>query len=71
MGPPFPPGGLYLLNWFLEISPGRAQSGFGPLPLSSLEIWAWCQLRGVSLTQWEVGILRDLDHLWIGVMTKR
>lgn len=71
MGQPVPPAGLYLLNWFLEISPGRAHSGFGPLPLSATEILSWCQLRQVRLSPWEFLTIRDLDALWIKVMHEK
>lgn len=58
---------------FLELSgTGRTISPGGtPLPLSSLEIWAWCQLRRRALAPWELRLLRLLDVAWLEAVRKK
>lgn len=36
--------------------------GMGPAPLSSVEIMAWCQGMGESLTPWEFGMVRRMSE---------
>jgi hypothetical protein len=68
-----PPGLERLWGWFLEISSVDriyADGGF-PLPISSLSIWAWCQLRGFQLEPWEVRLIRLLDTAWLTAHRKQ
>jgi hypothetical protein len=51
-----------IFHWFSEMSVGR-QSGMGMNALSSMEILAWCQLRGMKLGSFELKCIRELDGL--------
>lgn len=66
----FPPELEYVFHWFLDLSRRRGSNGFGPNPLSALEVHAWCQLSGHQLTPWEFGIVTDLDQLWLKVWSE-
>lgn len=62
----FPKALEYLWVWFLEMSStGRIYEGGGALPLSSLELWAWCQLNDIRLSPWERRCIRLLDVAWL------
>jgi len=41
------------------------------LPLSSVAIWAWCQLKGITLQSWELRALRLLDTAWLNTSRKK
>lgn len=54
----------YIFAHFCEVSAGRG-SGFGPCPLSWVEIDAWIRLRKLHLTIFEVDLIRLLDNNWL------
>lgn len=68
------PAGLDRL-WatFLEISyTERTYMEGMPLPISSMALKAWSELRGIAFEPWEITIIRRLDSSWIKAkMTKR
>ena len=54
-GPPIPPVGAYLWEWFSELH--KARQG----PISYSEIQAWAKLSGNSPEPWEVKAIKALD----------
>ena len=56
---------IFQWHWrmFSEISQGRTQNGWGPTPLSWLDINAWSTVSGVRLSALDLQILRHLDSL--------
>ncbi len=69
--PPIPQQLAYLLEWFWEINCGRPVSMGGYLPLPSVEIAAWCGLKGVRLKIWEVDALRSIDAVFLQVVHEK
>lgn len=68
------PAGLERLwGWFLELchTDRIYVEGGVPLPLSSLAIWAWSQLRNVVLEAWELRAIRLLDGRWLAAQRKK
>lgn len=65
--PEFP--SVYLWHWhtYIEISQGRSQNGWGPTPLSWLDLHAWSTLSGVRLSSMDLQILRALDDVQLEV----
>lgn len=56
---------LYLWRHFVSMSQ-RRQNGFtGPAPITSLEMRAWAELRGIHLATWEVEALDALEALYL------
>lgn len=52
---------LYIVERFFDLSIGRTSSGFGLTPLTWLDIDAYCRLRKIEFTNWELDLLRLLD----------
>ncbi len=51
---------------FQELDRGRGViAGFRPQALSYTEIDAWARLRGVRLTEFELGCVRVLDAVYL------
>lgn len=69
---PEPPegDGTILWHWFFELNEGRQSSGFGPLPLSYVEIKSWCVLCGTRPQAWQIKVLRAMDAAFIGALVK-
>jgi len=70
-GPPFPELMEYVWSAFISLHPARGQGFNGPLPLSFTEIAAWQQLTGSQLSIWEVGVIKKLDSIYMGVINDR
>jgi hypothetical protein len=66
-----PRAAQYLLEWFWELNMGRAVSQAGYLGLSSVEIVAWATLRRISLRDWELDAIRQLDSKFLSVMAEK
>jgi len=62
-----------LWGWFLELCHTERMYAEGAvaLPLSSLAIWAWCQLKGFTLQPWELRAIRLLDTLWLSTSRRK
>jgi len=59
--PPFPEPLRYVWEWYQELARGRGSSGFGPNPISWLDVLAWSGLMDMRLERWELRALRLLD----------
>lgn len=55
----------HVWDWFLELHAARGGSGFGPSPISYMEIAAWGFLTKRRPQQWEVAAIRRLDHEYL------
>jgi hypothetical protein len=69
-GPVMPSAAEYLYWWFCGIASGRSSAGFGPNPLSAVEILAWSRLSGNHVAPWEFEVLRRLDHKWLEIYSE-
>lgn len=52
-------------NTFISLNQGRTSSGFGLNPITYTEIKSWCELYGVSLCPYEVGVIKRLDNIFL------
>ena len=55
----------YIWMWWCEVQTARQSSGFGPLPISFSEIYAWSVLTQRLLQPWEVQAMRDIDQVYL------
>ena len=66
------PEAEFLWAWYLDLSASRQIGGMGfPQPIGFAEIWAWCQLHGISLKPWQLRTLRLLDMHQMAAMTQK
>lgn len=70
-GPGFPESGAYLWNWFSELSNSRGSSGFGPNPISFLEIDAWSRMMHTKIWPHEIKIIQALDRVYISTYASK
>ncbi|MGE4043588.1 MAG: hypothetical protein AB7F35_01950 [Acetobacteraceae bacterium] len=64
-GPELPADGAHLWEWFLELCAGRGSNGFGPNPISWLDLLAWTTLTGTITRPAEIEAIMTLDRSWI------
>ncbi len=62
--PVVPDGGILLWQCFRDLNATRS-NGFGPGPISYLEIDAYLRLIGMSLQAHHIKILRLMDEAWL------
>lgn len=55
----------YIWNWFCELHGGRQYGGFGAMSISYSEIYAWVELTKADPSPWEIGLLKQLDHIYL------
>lgn len=53
--------------WQIE-KRGRSGNGFSALPVSNLEVDAWCRLRGERLMQWELDALDQMEGVRLSLL---
>ena len=63
--PALPRHAAYLWRYFLELDATRTSSGFGPNPITRLEIRLWQEDEGVHLDPWERLALLKVDALYL------
>lgn len=66
--PTFPDLALHIWAAFLELHNGRTYNMSGPNPISYDTIYFWCHMMGIELTPWEIGVIKDLDNIYIRAM---
>ena len=54
-----------VLNWFWELHSSRGSNGFGPNPISFLEIKAYFDLISIKPLPWEIGLIKRLDNAYL------
>jgi hypothetical protein len=59
------PGTEYLLVIFNSLSMARGAGMSQPLPISYVDIKAYCDLTDLRLAHWELETLRVMDHAYI------
>lgn len=57
----------HIWETFLDLHFSRSNSGYGPLPLSLVDVRAWGDINGFPLTPFEVSAIRRLDAIYIEV----
>jgi hypothetical protein len=62
--------GIYLWEWFVDLHGARTSSGFGINPIPYAEIHAWASLSQLSLSVWEVRVLRQMDRAWLSAFVE-
>lgn len=63
--PEIPEDGLYLWNWFQELSAGRGNNGFGPTAITWADMEAWARLTAIEPTPFETLTLRSMDAAFL------
>lgn len=63
--PELPLDFAHIWNAFIELHQARGSNGFGPVPISHMEIASYRAVTGVDLSPWEVKVIRALDTLYI------
>lgn len=63
--PPIPEAGRLLWSFFVELSTARTGNGFGPNPISHLQIAAWARLHRWPIHPHHIAIIRALDDAWL------
>ncbi|MFQ6161392.1 hypothetical protein [Sinorhizobium meliloti] len=56
-----PDNGAFIWDWFWELRQSQPPGFSGPVPISNVELAAWCQLTGNIIAREEVRILRAVD----------
>jgi hypothetical protein len=65
-----PDYGAFIWEWFWQLRQAQPPGFSGPVPISSLEIAAWCQLSGNIVRREEVRILRAIDARYCAEIDK-
>ena len=68
---PLPEEAQYLWEWFAELSNSRQSGGFGPNPISHLDMQAWASLKRLTLEPFEVDALRAIDAVYLAASNKK
>lgn len=55
----------HVWDWFLELHAARGGSGFGPSPITYMDIAAWAFLTKRRPQQWEIVAIRRLDQSYL------
>jgi hypothetical protein len=61
--PPFPPALDYIWQAYWRLARRRGSNGFGPNPISWVEIDAFLRHTRIDLAPWEIEIIEALDDL--------
>jgi hypothetical protein len=56
---------VYVWEWFLAISARRSSSGFGPSPITWLDIDAWQRVTGIFMATFERDWIFELDRMFL------
>lgn len=59
-GPEFPEIVAHVWEWFLELHSARGEGG-----ISYSEIKAWCELNGRIVTPFEIGLIKQIDVVFL------
>lgn len=66
----FPDAASHIWATFIELHEGRTYGMSGPNPISYDIIKAWCDLSGISLSPWEVELVKALDSIWLKTISE-
>ena len=65
-----PDYGAFIWDWFWELRQTQPPGFSGPVPVSNLELMAWCQLTGNIVTREEVKTLKAMDARFCAELEK-
>lgn len=68
--PEFYPAVAHIWQWYLQLS-GTRGGGFGPAPLTYVEIDAWKKIMQTDATPWEVEQIKTIDHLYLDYLYEK
>ena len=57
--------GAHVWEWFLELSAGRGSNGFGPNPISWLDLLPWTTMTGTITRPAEIEAILAVDRVWL------
>lgn len=63
--PDCPPLAKHVWGYFLDLSPTRGSTGFGPARLTRQEIRLWEADEGITLDRWERNAVMKIDAAYI------
>lgn len=69
-GPEMPDGTEYLWRWFLELSSSRGSNGFGPMPITYSDIYAWMTTTGSAPRKDEIDLIREMDRVFLNQLSQ-
>ena len=55
----------FLFELFWKLRSGIGGSGFGPNPISHMEIMAWGSNMGVVLSPFEIDTIKKMDNVYL------
>lgn len=67
VAPPLPPEAVHLWQAFRSLDAARGNNGFGPLPISFVDMDAWQRVMQYQLDPWEVEAVRMIDNAYLAV----
>jgi hypothetical protein len=68
--PRLPKGCEQVLADFMDLHGCRTSTGFGPAPISYLELDAWQRVNGLRLEAWEIDAIRAADEAYMAYVAK-
>ena len=63
--------GQYIFELFWRLRACIGGSGFGPNPISNMEIMAWMLNMGVNLSPGEIRTIQKLDSVYMDYVSKK
>ena len=60
---------IYIWAWFVKLH-GTRSSGMSINPVSFQEIYSFCKLYGIIMSEWEIDLIRLLDNAALIEMQK-
>ncbi|KRD56480.1 hypothetical protein ASE60_08445 [Ensifer sp. Root278] len=65
-----PEHGTFIWDWFWELRQSQPPGFSGPVPVSNLDLIAWCQVTGNIVTREEASILKAIDACFCAEIEK-
>lgn len=66
----FPDAASHIWATFIELHEGRTYGMSGPNPISYDIIKSWCDLTQISLSPWELELIKALDSIWLKTISE-
>lgn len=60
-----------IVDIFFDLSQYRGSSGFGPNPISIVELEAYCRLFGAELSLFEIRMIKQIDVLYLKAYSEK
>lgn len=65
--PAMPPEGAHIWQAFRSLHSARVNNGFGPCPISFVDMDAWQRVMQYPLAPWEAEAVRKLDDAYLAI----